>query len=126
MTYTVRGITGLPHRLRFTYKKAKLVPGKADAAAQEEFLADYEKLKENSEEGDVVMFVDATHPQHNPVIGCGWIVRGEEHPIRSNTGRRRLKINGAIDIATMSAQVRFDPTIDAESTVALLEQIPKA
>lgn len=126
MTYTVRGMTGLLHRFGFTYKKAKLVPGKADASAQATFMADYEKLKENSGEGDVVMFMDATHPQYIPVLGCGWSVRGEEHPIRSNTGRRRLKINGTIDIPTMSAQIRFDSMIDAESIVALLEQIGQA
>ncbi len=33
--------------------------------------------------------MDATHPQHNPVIGCGWIKRREDDPIKSNTGRRR-------------------------------------
>jgi hypothetical protein len=42
--------------------------------------------------------MDATHPQHNPVLGCGWIRRGEEYPIKSNTGPRRLNINGAIDV----------------------------
>ena len=70
--------------------------------------------------------MDATHPQHNPVIGCGWIERGKEHAIKSNTGRRRLNINGAIDVQTMSAQIRFDDTIDAASTIALFEQIEKA
>jgi len=113
-------------RLGYVYKKPKLVPGKADAEAQEEFLKDYENAKKNSEEGDVIMFMDATHPQHNPVISYGWIKRGEEHPIKSNTGRRRLNINGAIDIQRMSAEIRFDDTIDAISTIALFEQIERA
>ena len=98
-------------RLGYVYKKPKLVPGKANAAAQREFLEDYENLNENSDEDDVVMFMDATHPQHNPVISCGWIKRGEEHPIKRNTGRRRLNINGAIDVQRMSAQIRFDDTM---------------
>ena len=72
------------------------------------------------------MFMDATHPLHNPVIGYGWIKRGKEHPIKSNTGRRRLNINGAIDIERMSAEIRFDDTIDAESTIALFKQIEHA
>jgi len=70
--------------------------------------------------------MDATHPQHNPVIGCGWIKRGKAHPICSNTGRRRLNINGAINLETLSAHVRFDDTIDAASTIALFEQIEQA
>jgi transposase len=113
-------------RLGYVYKKPKLVPGKADAEAQEEFLKDYENTKKNTEEGDVIMFMDATHPQHNPVISYGWIKRGKEHPIKSNTGRRRLNINGAIDVQRMSAEIRFDDTIDAISTIALFEQIERA
>ena len=124
--YTPSGMTAVLHRLGYSYKKAKLVPGKADAAAQEQFIEDYENVKENSDEGDVIMFMDATHPQHNPVIGNGWIKRGKEHPIKSNTGRRRLNINGAIDIQRMSAEFRFDDTIDAISTIDLFEQIERA
>ena len=73
-----------------------------------------------------LMFMDATHPQHNPVISYGWIKRGKEHPIKSNTGRRRLNINGAINIERMSAEIRFDDTIDAISTIALFRQIESA
>ena len=70
--------------------------------------------------------MDATHAQHNPVIGCGWIKRGEDYPIKTNTGRQRLNINGAIEIQTYSAEIRFDVTIDAASTIALFQQIEKA
>ena len=56
----------------------------------------------------------------------GWIKRVEEHPIQSKTGRRRLNINGAINIATLSAQARFDDAIDAESTIALFKQLEAA
>ena len=72
------------------------------------------------------MFMDATHPQHNPVISYGWIKRGKEHAVKSNTGRRRLNINGAIDVQRMSAEIRFDDTIDAVSTIALFKQIEHA
>jgi transposase len=124
--YAPSGMAAVLRRLGYVYKKPKLVPGKADAAAQEAFLEDYENLKKNSDEGDVIMFMDATHPQHNPVIGNGWIKRGKEHPIKSNTGRRRLNINGAIDIQRMSAEIRFEDTIDAVVTIALLKQIERA
>lgn len=43
--YTVSGMTAVPHRLGFVYKKPKLVPGKADRTAQEAFLAEYENLR---------------------------------------------------------------------------------
>jgi len=124
--YSANGMASVLHRLGYVYKKPKLVPGKANPAAQKEFLEEYENCKQNSAWGDAILFMDATHPQHNPVLGYGWIKRGEAYPVRSNTGRNRLNINGAINIQSMSAQVRFDDTIDATSTIALFEQIERA
>lgn len=126
VSYTESGMTALLHRLGYVYKKPKLVPGKADPQAQEQFLLEYEKLKQDKGEGDPVYFMDAVHPQHNPVIACGWIKRGEEREIRSNTGRQRVNINGAIDLETLEPVVRFDDTINAASTIALFEQIERA
>jgi transposase len=123
--YAPSGMAAVLRRLGYVYKRPKLVPGKADPDAQKAFLEKYENLKKNSDEGDVLLFMDATHPQHNPVIGRGWIKR-QAHPIKSNTGRRRLNINGAIDIQGMSAEFRFDDTVDAVSTIALFEQIERA
>ena len=70
--------------------------------------------------------MDATHPQQNPVIGCGWVKRGSEYPISSNTGRRRLNITGAINVQTMSAEIRCDETLDAVSTIALFQHREQA
>jgi len=121
--YSVRGMTELLHRLGYVYKKPKLVPGKADSEAQEAFLESYKKLKETKAEQDPIYFLDATHPHHNPVVGYGWIKRGMEHTIPSNTGRQRLNINGAIDIEGLQPVVRFDETINATSTIALFRQL---
>ena len=67
--------------------------------------------------------MDATHPHHNPVAGYGWIKRGQDHEIRSNTGRQRININGAIDCAALRPIVRYDDTFNAQSTLELLQQI---
>lgn len=130
ITYSERGMTDLLHRLGFTYKKAKVVPGKADAEAQEGFVEQYEKLKEEKGKDDPIYFMDGTHPHHNPMPAYGWIKKGVEQEIPSNTGRRRVNINGAINIETMNTTVRFDPSINAQSTLALLQALehkhPKA
>jgi transposase len=124
VSYTESGMTAVLHRLGYVYKKPKLVPGKADAQAQREFLAnDYKKINEEKGENDPVYFMDAVHPQHNPVIACGWIKRGEEQQIPSNTGRQRLNSNGAIDLESLEPVVRFDESINAESTIALFKQL---
>ncbi|CAD7855611.1 MAG: Mobile element protein, partial [Olavius algarvensis Gamma 1 endosymbiont] len=64
-------------------------------------------------------FMDAVHPQHNPVRACGWIKRGEDQEVRTNAGQERININGAIDLDRLEPVVRFDPTIDSDSTLAL-------
>lgn len=123
VVYTVSGMTAVLRRLGFVYKKPKLVPGKANREAQEAFLAEYENLKQNKSENDVILFMDAAHPQHNPVLGYGWIKRGENAEVPSNTGRRRLNINGAVDMERLAPVVRYDDTIDAASTIALFDQL---
>jgi len=124
--YGASGMTAVLHRLGYRYNKPKRVPGKPDTDRQAAFVKDYATLKENKGEPDVVLFMDATHPQHNPVLAGGWIKRGKRHYLKSNTGRRRLNINGAIDIERLSAEIRFDETIDATSTLDLFGPIERA
>lgn len=123
VTYSERGITQLLHRLGFVYKKPKLIPGKADAERQHAFIETYRQLQDAKKPEDRIYFMDATHPHHNPIAGYGWIKRGQTHEIRNNTGRQRLNINGVIDCSDLSAIVRYDDTINAQSTIKLFQQI---
>ncbi|WP_240906044.1 hypothetical protein [Thiorhodococcus mannitoliphagus] len=66
------------HRLSCIYKQPEPIPRKADAEVQKAFLAEYEKLKQTEVDEDLVHFMDAVHPQHNPVIAAGWIERDRE------------------------------------------------
>lgn len=107
VTYSERGITQLLHRLGFVYKKPKLIPGKADSERQRGFIEEYRQLQATKKPKDRIYFMDATHPHHNPIVGYGWIKRGQAHEIRSNSGRQRLNINGVIDCRDLSAIVRY-------------------
>ena len=82
--YSISGITDLLHDMGFSYKKPKVVPGKADPEAQKAFLRDYENLKENKGENDPIYFMDGTYTQHNTASSHGWIKRGEEKETRNN------------------------------------------
>lgn len=123
VAYSESGMTQLLHRLGYVYKKPKLIPGKADADRQRAFVEQYQALKAEKAPDDPIYFMDATHPHHNPIAGYGWIKRGQAHEIRSNTGRQRLNINGAIDCVSLRPIVRYDDTINAPSAVELLKQI---
>lgn len=70
--YSVSGMTDLLHRMGFSFKKPKVVPGKADATIQQNFLDMYNKLKNTKGEDNPIYFMDGVHPQHNSVAGYGW------------------------------------------------------
>lgn len=120
---TVIGITKLLHRLGFVYKKPKLVPAKADVVKQQQFLDEYFKLKSEIKDEDQIYFLDATHPTHNTRPSYGWILKGAEKLIKSNTGRDRLNLNGALNAKTHKIVLREDKKINSISTINLLDQI---
>jgi hypothetical protein len=65
------------------------------------------------------------HPQHNPVVACGGIKRGQEHRLRTNSRRKRVNINDAIDLERREPIVRFDETVNAPSTIALFQELER-
>jgi len=75
---------------------------------------------------DELLFMDGTHPQHNPISSYAWILKGKEKEIPTNTGRKRININGAINIKNYDAIAREDERINAQSTIELLKQIESA
>jgi transposase len=126
VVYTPEGLTKLLHRIGFVYKKTKRIPGKADADKQRAFLKEvYEATKAAMQPGDQLYFADGVHPHHNVVAGYGWIEKGTEKEVRSNTGRQRVNINGAISL-NHQVVMRTDDTINAQSTIALYRQLEAA
>ncbi|MCP4355804.1 MAG: winged helix-turn-helix domain-containing protein, partial [Proteobacteria bacterium] len=63
--YNHKGLCKLLHRLGFVYKKTKLIPSKADAEKQLGFVEEFNELKDNLKDNEVIYFGDAVHPQHN-------------------------------------------------------------
>lgn len=125
MDYTPKGMTSLLHILGFAYKKPKHVPGKANRQAQEAFIEKYNDLKKGKAPEDRIYFMDGVHPMHNSQPAYGWIKKGGNAILKTNTGRQRVNINGVYDIENQKVIVREDKSINAQSTIALLEQILK-
>lgn len=124
-TYSLIGITKLLHRMGFVYKKPKIVPGNVSLVLQREFLSQYENIKQALGTKDQIYFSDATHPTHNTKPSYGWIKKGKQNDvyIKSNTGRKRLNILGALSIQNREAVVIERETIDTISIIALFEEI---
>lgn len=119
ITYSRGGLTNLLHRLGFSFKKPKGVPGKADKEKQKKFIRSYNGVKPHG----LVYFGDGTHPMYNPVLTYGWIKKGEEFEVKTNSGRQRLNINGAIEIHTMEVIARSYETIGQDAICDLLYAI---
>ncbi len=124
--YTVPGMRTWLQRHEFSYKKPSIVPGKADKARQEEWLADYEKLKQELKEDETICFIDGVHPTHNIQPAYGWIKKGVRKELRANTGRSRLNLSGAIDIISHNIVIQEDQTLNAESTIRFFRRIEEA
>lgn len=125
ISYSVSGVANLLHRIGFSYKKPKVIPGKANAEAQEQFLAQLNKLKETKSSNDPLLYMDGVHPQHNSLPAYGWFPTGEETPLKTNTGRKRLNINGALNSETHEIYINESETLNATSTIALLRDLEK-
>jgi len=123
VNYTVKGMTSLLHSLDFRYKKPRHIPGKANIEAQLEFINAYEKLKQNKKEDDRIYFMDGVHPLHNSQPAYGWIKKGTEMVIQSNTGRQRINLNGAYNLEDHKVTIQETDSINAQSTVSLLEEM---
>jgi transposase len=124
--YTVDGATKLLHRLGFVYKQTTLVPGKLDEAAQAAWLKNYEKLKAKLPEDELILFGDGVHPEHNVHATKAWVKKGKQKKVPTNTGRKRLNINGVLDIEKMETVIHFAETLNAQSTMELFDKIQAA
>jgi len=120
VTYSVEGMTHLLHKLQFSYKKTKVIPGKANAEKQEAFKEEYEKLKTAKQPEDKIYFVDASHPHHNNRPFYGWIYKGSEKAIKTNSGRERVNLNGAVNLEDMEITVLNEETINSHAMMRLI------
>ena len=120
VVYTIGGMTTLLHKLGFSYKKPKGVPGKACVEEQEEFIKSYNKVRDKK---CLIYFADSTHPMLNSVLTCGWIRKGKEFNVKTNSGRQRVNINGAIEIKSLSVVSRSCERVNGGSMCDLLRGI---
>ena len=91
-----------------------------DRKVQEDFINSLKK------ETGLVLFVDAVHPQHNSKPSYGWFTKDQKVGILSNSGRKRINLNGALNSTTCEVIISENETIDAFSAIDLFERIQRA
>jgi transposase len=117
------GLIALLHRLELEYHKPTVIPRKLNEEKQKAFIASYEKLMNSLGDDEAVLFADAVHPTHAArPVGC-WAPKQDNLAIEQTSGRQRINIHGAIDLETGQTRMIEALTIDAASTIRLLESI---
>jgi transposase len=120
--YSCRGVRFLIRRLGFTYKKTKLVPSKADYAAQVACIKEFEGLFESKDQSVVVYFNDGVHPQLNTKAEYGWIKKGQEYEMPSHPGRVRVNISGALNPLDVTDVITvFEDSVNSQSVIKVWE-----
>jgi len=102
------------------------VPAKADIAKQEEFIEKYIELVADTPANEPILFIDSTHPTMATKVSCGWIRKGLDKPIGQTASRTRVKVMGAIELASMNIVSWHPEYVNAETTIEFFEQLKAA
>ena len=117
------GLIAMLHRLGLVYSKPETIGRKLAAEQQNAFIAAYENLLNGLGEDEAVMFVDAVHPTHAArPVGC-WAPSTEHLAIEQTSGRQRLNVHGAVNLETGETRMIDVETVNAASTIRLLQAI---
>ena len=117
------GLIVLLHRLGFDYVKPETIGRKLDAPKQKAFIETYQNVMNSLGPDEAVLFVDAVHPTHAArPVGC-WAPAEQHLAIEQTSGRQRLNIHGALDLETGKTAMIDVETVDAASTIRLLQAI---
>ena len=122
ISYKLRGMHKLLKRLGFTYKKNRLVLGKANPEAQRQFVRWFEKVRAGLGPEDRLYFGDAMHAKHNAEAGYAWSKVGEPHLVPTNSGRKRYNILGAYCTQTHEhVLILTEDNINQDKIIELLD-----
>jgi len=117
------GLIALLHRLGQEYKTPQTIGRKLDAEKQRAFIAAYGRLLNSLGCDEAALFVDAVHPTHAARPSGCWAPAEQKLAIEQTSGRERLNIHGAVNLETGQTQMIDVETVDAASTIRLLQAI---
>jgi len=117
------GLIELLHGLGLEFHKPEVIGRKLDAEKQQAFIEAYEKLLNSLGPDEAVLFGDAVHPTHAArPVGC-WAPKEEKLAVEQTSGRERINIHGALNLETGETRMIEVETVNAISTIKLLESL---
>ena len=122
-SYSSAGAAKLMGRLGFVYKKPQSLPAQADEAKQAAFIAKYEALMMGLGADEMVVFSDAVHPEHQSRPAHGWFPKAQKMALKATSGRKRLNIQGALDLESFQFTFVEGEKVNAHTTQQMLEKL---
>ena len=122
-SYSIPGAAKLMGRLGFVYKRPQSLPAQADEAKQAAFITKYEALMMGLGADEMVVFSDAVHPEHQSRPAHGWFPKGQKTALKATSGRKRLNIQGALDLESFQFTFVEGEKINAHTTQQMLEKL---
>jgi transposase len=126
VSYSRAGIIAFLKALGFVHQNTTLVAPAVCETVQQDAIDAYAALKAALPADEVIVHVDGVHPTHMAKTGKVWVKKGEKLHIPSNTGRQRINIHGALNLATGQFTFMNNVTIDAQSTIQLFKNLEAA
>jgi transposase len=123
VAYSRAGIIAFLKKLGFVHAGTRLVAPVADEEKQAQMIAAYTVLKESLPENEVIVHMDGVHPTHMAKTGKVWVRKGKTLHVPANTGRGRVNIHGALNLATGQFTFMNNLTINAISTLQRLAKL---
>ena len=109
------GVTKLMKCLGFMHKKPIALAMRADEAEQRKFIERYERLLRSLLPSEIVMHLDAVHPEYQSRLAHGWFQKGQKVAIKTTSGRKRLNLHAAFNLENRDLSIIKADTINAVS-----------
>ncbi|MGC8819439.1 MAG: IS630 family transposase, partial [Athalassotoga sp.] len=125
--YSKEGIREFLRAHGFVYKKPKGVPWKHPSVEEQKIVINEltGRIEECSNDEDKqIYFVDGSGFDHNVKIGYGWIEKGKEQFIKTNTGREKINVNGAYNPVNQKVIcIEHEENVNQQSNIKLVDKI---
>ena len=125
LKYTSNGMVKTLKRLGYVYKKPKRVPSKLPSV--EEQVKCSEKINnilDNLKADEAAYFLDGTGFEHNAKLDYGWIKKGTDKSVKTNSGRQKLNINGAYNPLNQDTIcIETETSVNSQTNIDLIDKI---
>jgi len=127
ITYTANGMVQTLKRLGYVYKKPKRVPSKLPSVEKQiECSKKIDGILDNLKPDETAYFLDGTGFEHNAKLHYGWIKKGTDKTVQTNSGRQKININGAYNPLNQDTIcVKTEKSVNSQTNIELIDKIIK-